>query len=179
MWGTNYTYDPWGNLTQKTPMAGKQAGENFSQASFPTNRITGFSYDATGSTTSDGINSYVYDGENQIVTAAGVTYTYDGDGARIKKSSGRLYWFGLAESDLSGNLTAEYVFFDGERVARRDLPSGAVHYYFSDHLKSVSVMTNPAASVIEEESDYHTWGEEKVVNSHAGRPALQVQRKRT
>ncbi len=137
------------------------------QASFPTNCLTGFSYDASGNTTSDGINSHVYDSENQIVTAAGVTYTYDGDGARVKKSSGRLYWDGvpgiIAESDLSGNLTAEYVFFDGERVARRDLPSGAVHYYFSDHLKSVSVVTNATGSAIEEESDYHTWGEERVI----------------
>ncbi|HKW74785.1 MAG TPA: RHS repeat-associated core domain-containing protein, partial [Terriglobales bacterium] len=78
----------------------------------------------------------------------------------------RLYWYGapgiVAESDLSGNLTAEYVFFDGERVARRDLPSGTVHYYFSDHLKSVSVVTS-ASGIIEEESDYRPWGEEKVI----------------
>lgn len=165
-WGTNYTYDAWGNLTQKTAMAGTQSGENFSQAALPTNRLTGFSYDAAGNTTGDGINSYVYDGENQIVSVAGVTYTYDGDGARVKKSSGRLYWAAsvgtVAESDLSGTLTAEYIFFGGERIARRDYPSGAAHYYFSDHLKSTSVVTSASGS-IEEESDYHTWGEESVI----------------
>ncbi|MBZ5507365.1 MAG: hypothetical protein LAO78_18045 [Acidobacteriia bacterium] len=165
-WGTNYTIDPWGNLTQKTIMPGMLTGENFSQVAFSNNRLTGFSYDAAGNTTNDGINSYTYNAENQIAVAAGVTYTYDGAGERVKKSSGRLYWSGaagiVAESDLSGNISAEYMFFDGERVARRDLPSGTVHYYFSDRLKSVSVVTS-ASGTIEEESDYRPWGEEKLV----------------
>jgi RHS repeat-associated protein len=92
-----------------------------------------------------------------------VTYTYDGNGDRVKKSNGRLYWYGapgiVAESDLSGNLTAEYIFFDGERVSRRDLPSGTVHYYFSDHLKTASVITDSAGN-IKAESDYYPWGGE-------------------
>ena len=38
--------------------------------------------------------------------AGAYTYTYDGDGQRVKKSSGKLYWYGskgevLTESDLS------------------------------------------------------------------------------
>jgi len=40
----------------------------------------------------------------------------------------------VAESNLAGNLHSEYVFFDGERVARRDFPGGTVAYYFSNHL---------------------------------------------
>ena len=35
----------------------------------------------------------------------------------------------------------KYVFFGGKRVARREA-SGAVHYYFSDHLGSSNVVTN-------------------------------------
>jgi RHS repeat-associated protein len=150
-------------------MSGMLSGENFVQASLNNNRITGFSYDAPGNTVSDGINSYVYNAENQIVSAAGVAYTYDGGGDRVKKSSGRLYWSGalgiMAESDLSGNLAAEYMFFAGARVARRDLPSGAVHYYFSDRLKSTSVVSS-ALGVIEEESDYRPWGEERHITSN-------------
>ena len=60
---------------------------------------------------------------------------------RVEKANGgtgTIYWYGLpgvvAESDLSGVLKSEYVFFDGARVARRDLPAGTVAYYFSDHL---------------------------------------------
>jgi hypothetical protein len=93
-----------------------------------------------------GLN-YTFDQENRLTGAAGYTYTYDGDGSRVRKSNGNLaangtlYWDMtpgvVAETDLAGTLKSEYVFFDGERVARRDGPTGAggVFYYFSDNLK--------------------------------------------
>jgi hypothetical protein len=65
-----------------------------------------------------------------------------------------------AESDLSGNLKSEYVFFAGERIARRDLIApGGVFFYFSDHLKTASVITDSAGN-IKGESDYYPWGGE-------------------
>jgi hypothetical protein len=44
----------------------------------------------------------------------------------------------VAETDLAGTIKSEYIFFAGDRVARRDGPTGArgVFYYFSDHLKT-------------------------------------------
>jgi len=38
--------------------------------------------------------------------------------------SGKLYWYGISrdpmvESDLSGNVTGEFIFFNGQRIARR------------------------------------------------------------
>jgi RHS repeat-associated protein len=60
---------------------------------------------------------------------------------------------------------SEYVFFDGERVARKDYQSEAVSYYFSDHLKTASVITNSAGTITEDE-DYYPWGGElQFVNS--------------
>ena len=50
-WGTNYTLDTWGNLSQKTPMPGMLSGENFSQTVLSNNRLAGFGYDAAGNTT--------------------------------------------------------------------------------------------------------------------------------
>ena len=112
-----------------------------------------------------------YDAENRIAsasTASGTfTYTYDADGNRVEKSgggSGTLYWYMtpgiVAESDLAGNLKSEYVFFNGERVARRDFGSpGGVFYYFSDHLKTASVVTDSVGN-IKSESDYYPWGGE-------------------
>ena len=98
--------------------------------------------------------TYSYDQENRITGAGGYTYTYDSDGNRVKKangSTGTLYWYMspgiVAESDLSGNLKSEYVFFNGERVARRDFPAGSVAYYFSDHLKTASVITDSAGNI--------------------------------
>src|SRR5207245_8929216 len=86
--------------------------------------------------------NYSYDQENRITGAGGFTYIYDADGNRVEKvngSSGTLYWYMtpgiVAESDLAGTLKSEYVFFGGERVARRDLvPPTGVAYYFADHL---------------------------------------------
>jgi RHS repeat-associated protein len=117
------------------------------------------------------VQTYTYDQENRLTGAAGYTYTYDGDGNRVRKSNGNtagdgtLYWYMtpgvVAESDLAGTLKSEYVFFDGERVARRDgaTGTGGVFYYFSDHLKTASVITD-SAGVIKAESDYYPWGGE-------------------
>ena len=138
------------------------------------NQITtsGYSYDAAGNTLTDGTPNltFAYDGENRIKSAAGVNYTYDGDGKRVKKDSGKLYWTGtgsdpLEESDLSGNINEEYAFFNGKRIARVDLPSGIVHYYFSDQLGSASVITNATGTTIEQESDYYPYGGERVLTS--------------
>jgi RHS repeat-associated protein len=101
-----------------------------------------------------------------------MSYTYDGNGERVLKSNTstgaavKRYWSmagnTLAEGDASGNLTAEYIYFGGRRVARIDLPANTVHYYLSDHLGSTSIVAN-AAGVVEEESDYYPFGTEVVV----------------
>jgi RHS repeat-associated protein len=117
-----------------------------------------------------GLN-YTWDQENRLTGANGFTYTYDGDGNRVRKSNGNLaangtlYWYMtpgvVAETDLAGTTKSEYIFFDGERVARRDgaTGTGGVFYYFSDHLKTASVITD-SAGVIKAESDYYPWGGE-------------------
>ncbi len=159
-WGNNYGYDAWGNLLQK--MVTKCNAENLSITALANNQLSGYGYDAAGNMTSDptdGVTS-VYDAENRIATATKnavtTTYTYDSDGNRVKKSSGStgmLYWYMspgiVGESDLSG----------GERVARKDFPGNAVSYYFSDHLKTASVITDSAGN-IKSESDYYPWGGE-------------------
>ena len=82
----------------------------------------------------------------------------------MKKSNGTLYWYGpgesvLAETDLSGNLIREFVYFNGARVARRD-SAGSVYYFFSDHLGTARVMTN-ATGVTQQESTYYPFGGEQ------------------
>jgi uncharacterized protein RhaS with RHS repeats len=167
-WSNNYGYDPWGNLTSKTVT--KCKAENLSAPALVNNQLSGYGYDAAGNMTSDPTDGGItlsYDQENRIQSTAGYTYTYDADGNRVKKTSGStgtLYWYMspgiVAESDLSGTLKSEYVFFDGERVARRDLIApGGVFYYFSDHLKTASVITDSQGN-IKSESDYYPWGGE-------------------
>src|SRR5215470_14360132 len=114
----------------------------------------------------DARGPYSFDQENRTTGAGGYTYTYDADGNRVEKSNGStgtIYWYMspgiVAESDLTGALKSEYVFFDGERVARKDFPSNAISYYFSDHLKTASVITD-SVGTIKEDEDYYPWGGE-------------------
>src|ERR1044071_1385886 len=174
-WGNSYGYDAWGNLLQKNVT--KCGAEGLTVTADAHNWIhasgTDYQYDAAGNMTYDATASlsYTFDQENRLTGAAGYTYTYDGDGNRVRKSNGNLaangtlYWYMtpgvVAETDLAGTLKSEYVFFDGERVARRDgaTGTGGVFYYFSDHLKTASVITD-SAGVIKAESDYYPWGSE-------------------
>ena len=170
-WGQNFTIDPWGNLTNVSAVTGKTLPGGFNAAPATTkNQLTGYSYDAAGNLLGDGLgHSFTYDAENRIITTAGVSYTYDGDGRRVKKSSGTLYWTGtqseaLSESDLSGNISAEYVFFGSKRVARLDRPSLNVHYFIQDQLGSARMMltwplgvSNPTVTT-EEDLDYTPYG---------------------
>ena len=164
-WGQSYGYDRYGNFLSITvtrcsaPALGVSVNTH--------NQITnaGFTYDAAGNLTADGTYSYAWNAENHLTSAAGVNYTYDGNLQRTKKSSGTLYWYGvsgevLAETDLSGNTTAEYVYFEGQRIAGRD-SSGAVHYFFADHLGSLRVLTN-ATGGVERDDDYYAFGGEIV-----------------
>src|SRR5437879_482180 len=98
-------------------------------------------------------------------SAASVNYVYDGDGRRVQKSSGKLYWYGmgsdaLLETDPSGNLTNEYVFFNGKRTARRDSSSN-VFYYIGDHLSTSRVITTSGGATCYE-SDFQPFGTEGV-----------------
>jgi RHS repeat-associated protein len=174
-WGNSYTYDAWGNLLGKTVT--KCGAENLSVTADAHNWLhispNDYQYDAAGNMTYDATSAlnYNFDLENRITGAAGYTYTYDGDGNRVRKSNGNLaangtlYWYMtpgvVAETDLAGTTKSEYIFFDGERVARRDGVNGAggVFYYFSDHLKTASIITD-SAGTIKAESDYYPWGGE-------------------
>jgi RHS repeat-associated protein len=179
-WGVTFTYDPFGNLYQTAGISGQQVlPMSVNQYADPNSNhftLLGYQYDAAGDVLSDGINSgcggsaFAWNTEAEMTCGAGVNYTYDGDGARVKKSSGTIYWGGseggaLAESDLSGNLTSEYVFLNGKRLARRDISSNKVYYYFSDMLGSASVVTDNAGN-IENESDFYPFGGESVVTQN-------------
>ncbi len=166
-WGETFTIDAWGNLTNRGPVSGKTNYEGLSATALASNRLSGYGYDAAGNLTSNGSATYTYDAENRLLSTAGVNYYYDGDGKRVKKSGGTMYWMGmgsdaLAESDLTGVIQREYIFFNGKRVARHEPSSSIYRYYFSDHLGSASVVTN-ATGAIKDESDYYPYGGERII----------------
>ena len=180
-WGETYTIDPWGNLTNITRYQSKSQWETMNCASANTrNQLnTCYTYDAAGNTIQNGTATYTYDGENRLIATAGMSYIYDGDGKRVEKctagsapgtcasnATGILYWTGwgndpLAETDLSGNVLENFVFFNGQRIARRDASTKAVHFYFSDHLGTHSLITDAAGDMPpQKESDYYPYGGE-------------------
>ena len=137
-------------------------------------------YDAAGNLyTIPSIASYSYDAENRLVTTAGLNYLYDGDGRRVAKKNGstvnKIYWYGqngevLDETDGTGSVSNsafnEYIFFGGQRVARRD-SSNNVNYYFADHLGTARVVANSSGTILDD-SDFYPFGGERVVVSSSG-----------
>jgi YD repeat-containing protein len=116
-----------------------------------------------------GVESYVYDAENRLVsrTADGVTttYTYDGKGNLVKKSSSDGSWTvyvgGIYEKRNDGGYVTYYSAF-GRRIAMRVHPPeggpGTVHFLLADHLGSTSTVLSAATGDIEESAKYYPFG---------------------
>jgi RHS repeat-associated protein len=132
--------------------------------------LAGFSYDAAGNETTDVTNTYVWNAESEIKTTGGLNYSYDGDGDRVQKSNGKIYWYGagseiLDESDAAGNITDEYVYFGGKRIAHRVVSGNSVYYYAEDMLGSSRALATSAGAVCYDADFFPYGGEHDYVNS--------------
>jgi len=175
-WGqsipTNGTgYDQYGNPLNINSTQCSSLGLSVSVNSSNQITNTGFNYDGSGNMLTDGTNTYTWEAHSRLQSAAGVTYTYDGGGQRVMKSSDMLYWYGpngapIAETDASGNVLSEYVFFGRRRIARRD-GSGNVSHYFGDHLGTAREITTSAGAVCYDADFYPFGGEMAVTNTCA------------
>ncbi|MGC9293500.1 MAG: hypothetical protein ACP5EP_12410, partial [Acidobacteriaceae bacterium] len=102
-----YTVDPWGNQQES-------GNFNFAQPFNASNQISasGYSYDAAGDLTQDGVgNTYAYDGEGMLTAAGGAQYTYDALQQRVQKTG--------------GSNPEEIIYFNGRPVALYNPASGA------------------------------------------------------
>jgi RHS repeat-associated protein len=174
-WGISVNLDAWGNVVGTSGISGTSLVNTMplpsdlaaNVSNQPTSSLVSYVFTG-GNLTSDGTHSYQYDAEDRLKAVDSATYTYNGDGARVAKSSGTLYWGGLAESDSAGNITSEFIFLNGKRLARRDAATGNVYYFLSDMLGSSSVVTD-AAGNIQNESDFYPYGgESTITNNLAG-----------
>jgi len=128
------------------------------------NHLSGFSYDFSGDTQNDGVNSYTWNAESQLKSGGGVNYLYDGDGRRVSKVGSKLYWYGsggdiLAETDASGNTLNEYIFFGGKRIAM--LPAGSNPIYYVEDLLSTSRVITTNTGVVCYDADFYPYGGER------------------
>jgi YD repeat-containing protein len=137
-WGESYSYDAWGNLLGIGAISSAYTGcyQPAPSLTVGTNNqitLSGVGYDAAGNLNQGSATGpyFTYNAEGQLTQAASLgtaSYLYDGDGRRVEKTASgsafELYWYDtssnvLAETDGSGNLLNEYIFFGGRRIARR------------------------------------------------------------
>ncbi len=173
-WGESYTIDQWSNLTGIGAVSGYGGctQEGLSVGVTANNQLyaTGFSYDDSGNMVRDARNSYVWNSESEIKSAAGITYVYDGDGNRLAKSSGKTYWYGLGgevldESNSTGSITDEYVYFDDKRIAHRDA-SGNIYYYAEDKLVSARTLVLAGQTSPCYDADFYPYGGERDITTN-------------
>jgi RHS repeat-associated protein len=182
-WGETYSLDAWGNLnsiagTTNSAYTGCIQESGFSTTADGNNHLPLFSYDPSGNTQNDGSHGYTWNAESQLVQSSPgrltfTTYGYDGDGRRVSKTRFKTYWYGsggdiLAETDGSGNTTAEYIFFGGKRIAM--LPaSGSPLYYVEDMLGTSRVNTTNTGAVCYD-ADFYPYGGETAYTNTCSSP---------
>jgi RHS repeat-associated protein len=130
-----------------------------------------FGYDNNGNTMTESSRQYIYNQNQRLIQvndgATTAYYTYNGNGQRAKKVvngvttvfhyslSGQI----IAESNSAGNITAEYVYLNGQPLAK--IEGGNTYYYHNDHLGTPQVMTD-SAGVVKWSADYKPFGEATV-----------------
>lgn len=175
-WDLAFGFDRYGNRLTQIPLAdtspNAQAPSNQVTVSSASNQITttGYSYDASGNMTNDGLNTMTYDGENHAVSSTGMNggaaYVYDGSGFRVKKcfpscsgsntstvyvSSGGAV---IAEYDngaAPGSPSREYI--NGIAGLLATIDSTGVKYHLRDHL-SVRVSTDTNGNKLGEQGNF-------------------------
>jgi RHS repeat-associated protein len=173
-WQLQWSYDRYGNRTAQSttttgcvsPMTCPTNSLSFANpGGAQTNQPDGFSFDANGNMTYDGLNSLAYDAANHLITTNGgpgaATYTYDGNGLRVKKAltSGAVsvYIFSgdnvIAEYALGASASSpseEYIYSGSQLIATID---SAQKYHLSDHL-SIRVTTDSSGNILGQQGHF-------------------------
>jgi RHS repeat-associated protein len=129
--------------------------ENVSYSYNNANRITqagstAFTFDANGNTKMRGDANYNYEALDKLISGGSFTFDYDGLG-NIRSNGSKRYMINvsgignvIAETDMSGNPTAYYIY--GTGLEARILPNNTTEYYVSDYRGSVVAMTDASTS---------------------------------
>jgi RHS repeat-associated protein len=176
-YGLAWTYDHYGNRLTQSATGGSVTCPQPSYGVLTNNRLTnpGYSYDAAGNMTGDGIHTYSYDAESRLIQVDGTAgncstatacYVYDAEGLRLQKTKGSTTTVYLrnskgevvAETD-GGNtlLRAGYVYAAGSLLAEYE--NGTTYFVHKDHLGDTRVMTAANGSICDS-MDYLPYGEQ-------------------
>jgi RHS repeat-associated protein len=161
-WGTiTYAYNPVGNRTYETTNTGNTtyAYNANKLASVSGEKTFSFNYDSNGNTTGENTKQYIYSQNQRLtqVTDTGTVlgeYVYNAKGQRVKKTvNGQTTVFHydqnglmISESLSTGNITAEYVYLNGQPLAK--IENNNIFYYHVDHLGTPMEMTDSTGSIV-------------------------------
>ncbi len=144
-----YTIDPWGNL--------KESGNfNFTQNFNANNQISasGYSYDAAGDLTADGLgNTYTYNVNGMLTASGGVQYLYDALNQRVDKVGGTnrgdtIYFDGrpIALYSTSSDTWTDLL-WAGNMMFAEAQGANTISYRLLNHLGSLAMTTDGSGNV--------------------------------
>ena len=179
---TTYYYDSVGNLT--SAVEGTETVKAFTYNSANQISSTGFSYDANGNLTADGMNTYTYNSENRLKEVkrasdnyAIAIYEYDYLGRRIaatEESETTFFHYDgddyhvIAESDTTGTVTARYYYDDKDQLVAMKRDGQNYYYQFNAHGDVIS-LTNSSGQVVNTYA-YDPWGNILTANEQVANP---------
>jgi len=174
----DYTYDGVGNRLTKTE-SGVTDTYIYVTGTNKLNEITSaeaipYTHDANGNITGIGNKILTYNQNNRLIRVEenGTTlgeYTYNGMGQRVIKTANGVttifhYDFNgniIAESDINGTFSKEYLYRGKGRSAMVDVSSGEIYYFGNDHLGTPQILTDSTNTVVWE-GYYKPFGEAEV-----------------
>jgi RHS repeat-associated protein len=169
----------WGSLGWTYDGVGNRLTENSNSYTYfsNTNKLSSangksYGYDSNGNTTGEGLRTFGFNDNQRLISVsdAGASYTYNGYGQRVKKVvngvttvfhyslSGQI----IAESNSAGNISAEYVYLNGQPLAK--IAGTNTYYYHNDHLGTPQKMTDSTGTVVWS-ADYKPFGEATIIIS--------------
>lgn len=138
-----------------------------------TGATTTFTYDSNGNMETGGIWTYGWDYRNRLVSAgngtATTTFSYSHDDQRIKKTSGGVDTIYVNKYfEKQGATTTAYIWAGDTLVATIEGNGQATSttYAHTDHLNSVSVMTDENGNV-KSVKDFYPYGAERISSGDA------------
>jgi len=161
-WGTiTWTYDPVGNRLTQVDSSGT-SNYAYQTGSNRLSNITGpspasFGYDENGNTITENAKAYSYNQNQRLIRAASTQtgdYVYNANGQRAKKTvAGTATHFIfdqqgslIAETEQNGTVIAEYVYLNGEPMAKID--ADGVNYIHTDHLGTPVMMSDAGGAKV-------------------------------
>ncbi len=153
----NYTLGPRGNRTQVVEDTGRTVNYTYDDVARLTvedivdpalgNQTISYTYDSVGNrltkTDPSGINSYVYDANDRLLTEGGNTYTYDNNGST------------LSRTDAGGNIVAYGYDFENRLTTANSTGQTLAYEYDEDGLRiSSSVNGTVTQFLVDKNRDY-------------------------